>query len=99
MNRKSSKKKIKKEVSNKKKSTKQNMNSSSKTKTLKGEKKIKSIYSKVMTGEKSKNKNSKDKGQERYFNKNDNNNSKKIIVLEYVKPIKIVHFIFIQLIQ
>ena len=79
MNRKSLKKKVKKEVSNKKKSTKQNMNSSSKTKTIEGEKKIKSIYSKVMTDEKNKTikyKNSKEKGQEKYLNKNDNNTKK-----------------------
>ena len=79
MNRKSLQKKVKKEVSNKKKSTKQNMNSSSKTKTIEGEKKIKSIYSKVMTDEKNKTikyKNSKEKGQEKYLNKNDNNTKK-----------------------
>jgi len=79
MNRKSSKKKAKKEVSNKKKNTKQNMNSSSKTKTLEGEKKIKSIYSKVMTDEKNKTikyKNSKEKGQEQFSNKNENNTTK-----------------------
>ena len=79
MNRKSSKKKAKKEVSNKKKNTKQNMNSSSKTKTLEGEKKIKSIYSKVMTDEKNKTikyKNSKEKGQEQFSNKNENNTKK-----------------------
>ena len=79
INRKSSKKKVKKEVSNKKKNIKQNMNSSSKTKTLEGEKKIKSIYSKVMTDEKYKSnkyKNSKEKGQEKYLNKNDNNTKK-----------------------
>jgi len=55
------------------------MNSSSKTKTLEGEKKIKSIYSKVMTDEKYKSnkyKNSKEKGQEKYLNKNDNNTKK-----------------------
>ena len=83
MNKKSSKKKDKKEVSNKKKSSKQNMNSSSKTKTLEGEKKIKSIYSKVMTDEKKKSikyKNSKEKekekGQEKYLNNNENNTKK-----------------------
>ena len=79
MNRKSLQKKVKKEVSNKKKSTKQNMNSSSKTKTIEGEKKIKSIYSKVMTDGKNKTikyKNSKEKGQEKYLNKNDNNTKK-----------------------
>ena len=79
MNKKSSKKKVKKEVSNKKKSTKKNMNSSSKTKTLEGEKKIKSIYSKVMTDEKNKTikyKNSKEKGQEKFENKKESNTKK-----------------------
>ena len=79
INRKSSKKSAKKEVSNKKKSTKKNLNSSSKTKTLEGEKKIKSIYSKVMTDEKNKTlkyKNSKEKGQEKFLNNNDNNTKK-----------------------
>jgi len=100
MNRKSSKKKAKKEVSNKKKNTKQNMNSSSKTKTLEGEKKIKSIYSKVMTDEKNKTikyKNSKEKGQEQFSNKNENNTTKNnsfIFLVSHYFRIYLFYFFF-----
>ena len=79
INKKSSKKKDKKEISNKKKRIKKNINSSSKTKTLEGEKKIKSIYSKIIIDEKNKTikyNNSKEKGQEKYLNINENTTKK-----------------------